>query len=150
MSLWELFRKYPHWCFFIFAGVFLWGAVWNADSSERVEDYWETEAQICNVEAVQVFRRRKYVTRYNYDVVWYADGEEHVKHMEEEIDKVPEGERTIWVSMDGQKIALYSSKELVEESNRQLLIAAAAGIAGAAILVVRKKGRKGRGHYGKA
>ena len=96
MGLWELFRKYPHWCFFILAGAFLWGAVWNADSSERVEGYREIEAQICNVEKIRVFWHRRYVTRYNYDVIWYADGEEHVKHMKEEIDKVPGRQETLW------------------------------------------------------
>ncbi len=148
MGIWELFRKYPHWCFFIIAGAFLLGAVLNAKSSEGAKNYREIEAEICNLEEVQAVRHRRFVTRYNYDVVWYSDGVKYIRHMQEEIDRVSEGERTIWVSMDNQKLSLHSPEEIEKQSIQELLIALAAGIAGIVTLIIRRKGR--RKNHGKA
>lgn len=148
MGIWELFRKYPHWCFFIIASAFLLGAVLNAKSSEGTKNYREIEAEICNLEEVQVVRHRRFVTRYNYDVVWYLDGVKYIRHMQEEIDRVSEGERTIWVSMNNQKLSLHSPEEIEKQSIQELLIALAAGIAGIVTLIIRRKDRQK--NHGKA
>lgn len=150
MRLWELFAKYPHWCLFIVSAAFLWGAVANANSAERIaeQEYREIEGEIRNLKTVH----RGRVTRYNYDIVWYVDGEEYVKHMREEIDWQPEGKRSIWISRDHQACVLYSPEDIELESKKELVIGLAAGIGGVIALAVRKRGRsrKGRKYYDKA
>lgn len=151
MRVWELFRRYPCWCCFIIAGAFLLGAVLNADSLERMKTYRETEAEICNLEAVRVMRHRRFVTRYNYDVIWYLDGVKYIRHMRDEIDGISEGKRTIWVSMDNQKYILHPPREIELEMMKELLIGIVAGIAGVITLIIRKKDRrKDRRNYGKS
>lgn len=149
MSVWELFRRYPCWCLFIVAAAFLWGAVANANSSERVKEleYREIEGEICNLKTVH----RRHATRYNYDIVWYVDGVKYIKHMKEEIDRQPEGKRSIWISKDNQSCVLYSPEDIALESKKELLIGMVAGIAGVITLVVRRGRRRkeNRRNYGK-
>lgn len=151
MGVWELFRRYPCLCCFIIAGAFLLGAVLNADSLERMKTYRETEAEVCNLEAVKVMRHRRFVTRYNYDVIWHLDGVKYIRHMRDEIDGISEGKRTIWVSMDNQKYILHPPREIEIEMMKELLIGIVAGIAGVIALIIRKKDRrKGKRNYGKS
>lgn len=58
----------------------------------------------------------QFVTRYNYDVVWHSDGIKYIRHMQEEIDGVSEGDRAIWGSMNNQKFSPHSPEEIEKQS----------------------------------
>lgn len=138
----KLFTIKPHWVFFIFSGVLLFAGIVNYQSSIIVKDYIETQGEIRNVEKVSVLWHQQYVTRYNFEVVWYSDGEEYVKHFEEQFDLQEEGPITIWVSPDNQKVVLHDSQNISKDIFWDFILGGLAGIVGLIILIVQQRSRK--------
>lgn len=125
--------------FYIISAVAFVTAAVNYHSSTLVKNYTETTGEICNVEAREVLWHQEYVTRYSYDVVWYADGEEYVKHMDEQTDAKEEGETIIWVSRDNQHVAFSSSVDIKRDVPIGFLISVISGSIGLIIYKLKRK-----------
>lgn len=136
------FFKYPHLLFFIIAVVDLFVALVNYHSSIMVKDYIKIEGEVCNVETEQVLWHRQYVTRYNYDIVWYDEGEEYTKHLEEQADSVEEGTRMIWVHPDNKDAVLHNSVQIGKDVPIYILIGLASGAIGFVICKYRQETRR--------
>ena len=103
-----LFKK-PFRLFFVIAGITLVLGVTGLHTSYATKDYIKTTGEISNVTSERVLRRQGYVTRYSYDLKWYADGEVFRKHFNGMFDPETEGEVTIWVSPDNRDAQLGRS-----------------------------------------
>lgn len=101
--------KKPYRLFFVIAGVTLVIGAALLHGSYATKDYVQTTGEICNVTQRRVLRRQGYVTRFTYDLRWYADGEVFEKHFDDMFDYEPEGEVTIWVSPDNRDAVLGRS-----------------------------------------
>lgn len=138
----ELLTTRPHWVCFIISGIFLFAGIYNYQSSGKVKDYIETVGEVRNVEEIFVYRHHQKVARYNFEVVWYIDGEEYVKLFEEQVESRKEGETTIWVSADNNKVTFSDSLNIAEEVPKDIAISLVSFVAGCIILYVRKKGHR--------
>ncbi|MBQ8596964.1 MAG: hypothetical protein IJ409_04160, partial [Lachnospiraceae bacterium] len=125
-----LFQK-PYRICFLVAGVFLFLAMTLFHSSVVVKDYTEAVGEISDVEEVSVYWHQRYVTRYNYRLVWTSDGQEHEKYFEEQMDAPDEGEVTIWVRPDNMDAVFSNEAEVNENAYNYLGIGLAAGLLGA-------------------
>lgn len=128
--------------FFIIAGVLLFVGLVNFHSSIAVKDYIETEGEICNVESKQVLWHQHYVTRYDYDIVWYDNTEKYTKHLEEQVDPEEEGVRTIWVRPDNKNAVLSNSVDIRQEVPLYLLVGLVSGAIGFIICKVQSNKRR--------
>ena len=126
----RIFFRYPYLIFFIIAGVSLFVGLVNFHSSITVKDYIETEGEICNLESKQVLWHQHYVTRYDYDIVWYEGTKKHTKHLEEQVNPEEEGARTIWVRPDNKNAILSNSVDIREEVPLNLLAGIVSGAIG--------------------
>ena len=141
----RIFFRYPQLLFIIVAGVSLFAGLVNFHSSIAVKDYIETEGEICNVESKQVLWHQHYVTRYDYDIVWYDNSEKHTRHLEEQVDPEEEGVRTIWVRPDNKNAILSNSVDFGQDVPLYLLVGLVSGASGFFICKVRSnKGRETR------
>lgn len=94
---------------------------------------------VCNLEAEQVLHQQSYVTRYNYDLIWYDAGEEYVKHFDEQVDPREEGETTIWVHPDNVDAVFSHSDEIKNSGSVYLFIGIGSGIIGIFLYIHMKK-----------
>lgn len=138
----KLLTTRPHWICFIIAGVFLYAGIFNYQSSGKVDDYIQTVGEVRNLEKVSAYRHHQKVTRYNFEVVWYLDGEEHVMLFEEQVEPKQEGETTIWVRADNKRVAFSDSLDIAGEVPKDITISIMSFIAGMIIMYIRKNRRK--------
>ena len=138
----RIFFRHPQLLFFIVAGVRLFAGLVNFHSSIAVKDYIETEGEICNVESKQVLWHQHYVTRYDYDIVWYDNSEKHTRHLEEQVDPEEEGVRTIWVRPDNKNAILNNSVDFGQDVPLYLLVGLVSGAIGFFICKVRSNKRR--------
>lgn len=138
----RIFFRYPQLLFIIVAGVSLFAGLVNFHSSIAVKDYIETEGEICNVESKQVLWHQHYVTRYDYDIVWYDNSEKHIRHLEEQVDPGEEGVRTIWVRPDNKNAILSNSVDFGQDVPLYLLVGLVSGAIGFFICKVRSNKRR--------
>ena len=138
----RVFFRYPQLLFIIVAGVSLFAGLVNFHSSIAVKDYIETEGEICNVESKQVLWHQHYVTRYDYDIVWYDNSEKHTRHLEEQVDPEEEGVRTIWVRPDNKNAILSNSVDFGQDVPLYLLVGLVSGAIGFFICKVRSNKRR--------
>ena len=138
----RIFFRYPQLLFIIVAGVSLFAGLVNFHSSIAVKDYIETEGEICNVESKQVLWHQHYVTRYDYDIVWYDNSEKHTRHLEEQVDPEEEGVRTIWVRPDNKNAILSNSVDFGQDVPLYLLLGLVSGAVGFFICKVRSNKRR--------
>lgn len=138
----RIFFRYPQLLFIIVAGVSLFAGLVNFHSSIAVKDYIETEGEICNVESKQVLWHQHYVTRYDYDIVWYDNSEKHTRHLEEQVDPEEEGVRTIWVRPDNKNAILSNSVDFGQDVPLYLLVGLVSGAIGFFICKVRSNKRR--------
>lgn len=113
---------------FVISGLTLFFGLSVLHSCYEAKDYLESTGEICNVEQVRVLRRQQYVTRYNYDLVWYGEGELHKKHFNEEIDYREEGEVTIWVRPDNRHVLFAGPAEMKANAPIYLTVSLLTGI----------------------
>lgn len=132
----EYLLKKPYRLFFLLFGLFLFLGLASLHSSFLVKNYIKTTGEICNVESVRVLWHREYVTRYNYDLVWYDNGKQYEKHMNEQMNFHEEGEVTIWVSPDNRDAVLSNSVEIKDNAYLYLSISLLAGIVGLVIFII--------------
>lgn len=126
----RLLKEAPHvFCFAIMATCLIAGYC-NLRSSIESKNYVETIGEVCNLEEREVMRHQRYETRYDYDVVWYVDGEEYVEHLDGQTDYPGEGEITLWVSPDGKDFRFSTSEEIGKDVPLDFLVAVISGILG--------------------
>ena len=138
----RIFFRYPQLLFFIVAGVSLFVGLVNFHSAITVKDYIETEGEICNVESKQVLWHQHYVTRYDYDIVWYEGTKKHTRHLEEQVNPQEEGVRTIWVRPDNKNAILSNSVDFGQDVPLYLLVGLVSGAIGFFICKVRSNKRR--------
>ena len=138
----RIFFRYPQLLFIIVAGVSLFAGLVNFHSSIAVKDYIETEGEICNVESKQVLWHQHYVTRYDYDIVWYDNSKKYTKHLEDQVDPEEEGVRTIWVRPDNKSAILRNSVDFGQDVPLYLLVGLVSGAIGFFICKVRSNKRR--------
>ena len=131
----------PYRLCFVLTGLFLFLAGTSFHSSVLIKDYIETTGEVCYLEETKELRHGKYETRYNYDLIWYADGEKYEKHFEKQFDEREEGEVTIWVRPDNQNAVFSNSVENYESAYQFLAIAIFAGLAGLIFYGIEKSNR---------
>lgn len=124
-----LLRKPYRLCFVLFA-LFLFFAGTSYHSSLIMTDYIETVGEVCNVEETTELRHGNVEPRYNYDLIWYADGEEYEKHFDKQFDAREEGETTIWVRPDNKDAVFSNSMENYDSAGRFLGLSFVAGLIG--------------------
>lgn len=124
-----LLRK-PYRLCFILAALFLFFSGTSFHNSVIMKDYIETTGEVCNLEETTVTRHGNIEIRYNYDLIWYADGEAYEKHFDEQFDAREEGETTIWVRPDNRDAVFSNSEENYDSAYKYLGIALAAGMVG--------------------
>lgn len=129
----------PYRICFLIAGVFLFFALTLFHSSVVVKDYVETAGEISDVEEVSVYWHQRYVTRYNYQLTWTADGQEYEKYFEEQMDFPDEGEVTIWVRPDNRDAVFSNTVEVNGDAYKHLGIGLAAGLLGFLLLFIWKQ-----------
>ncbi|MDD6291148.1 MAG: hypothetical protein PUA77_05075, partial [Lachnospiraceae bacterium] len=131
--------QYPQALFYMIAGLCLYVALVNYHSSIAVADYIETEGEICNLESEQVLWHQQYVASYDYDIVWYDDGEKYTKHLDEQVNSRDEGPCTIWVRPDNKDALLGNSTDMREDVPIYILVALASGVIAYFICKMRQK-----------
>lgn len=134
--------KYPYIIFFIFAFVWFYGGITNFHSSILLKDYIKVEGTVCNLETEQVKQNHGYVTRYNYDIVWYDDGEEYIKHLEHQVDYVAEGTKTIWVHPDNKDAVLFDSVTIGKDVPKFLIKALICAVIGIVLFEIKRRTRR--------
>lgn len=132
----------PYRLFIIVAVVFLFFALTSFHSSFIVKDYEKSIGEICNLEEVRVLEKQRYVTRYNYDLVWYSDDEVYEKKFKHQIDKREEGETVIWVQPDNRNAVFSNSVEIGKNAYIYLIIGLVAGVSGLFLLIKEKNSEK--------
>ena len=130
---------------FIIAGTLLFGGIFNLQSSVITRNYIETTGVVSDIEVSEVLRHGRYETRYNYDVTWYADGEEYSQHLTKQVDLPEEGLVTLWMSSDNRDFRFREADEIAKEGYIFILIAFTAGGLGIFLHVIRKKKRQESG-----
>ncbi len=135
-----LFKKPYRFCF-VLAGLFLFFAGTSFHSSVLIKDYIETTGEVCNLEETTEIRQGNRELRYNYDLIWYADGEEYEKHFEKQLDAREEGEVTIWVRPDNKDAVFSNSTENYDAAYKFLGIAILAGLAGLLFYGIERSNR---------
>lgn len=141
----EYFLKKPYRFLFLVFGLCLFFGLMNLHSSLLVKDYIETTGEIRNVESVHVLWHQKYVTRYNYDLVWYDNGRQYEKHFDEQRNCQEEGEVTIWVRPDNRDAVLFNSVEIKEDVGLYLGISLLAGVVGLVVFIIHIINRRENG-----
>lgn len=138
----------PYRLLFLAASVCLVIGAIDLHTSYEVKNYTETTGEICNVEPVRVLWHRRYVTRYNYDLVWYDGGEVYKKHYDRMFDMPQKGEVTIWVRPDNRNAVLSDSPGIKGLAVKILAVGFGAGVLGMILylcyLVKRKESNKER------
>lgn len=120
----------PYRLCFVLAGLFLFFSGTMFHSSIIVKDYMETTGEVCNLEETTEIRQGVKEPRYNYDLIWYEDGEKYEKHFHKQIDTIEEGEITIWVRPDNEDAVFSNSVEMNENAYNFLAYALIAGLIG--------------------
>ncbi len=138
----EFLLKKPYRFLFCVFGLFLFFGLISLHSSFLVKDYIQTTGEICNVEQVRVLWHQQYVMRYNYDLIWYDNGTQYEKHIDEQMDCPEEGEVTIWVRPDNRDAALYNSVEIKGYVGLYLGISLLAGVVGLVLFIRHITNRK--------
>lgn len=136
IELLKIIIKKPYIFFFFVFGICLFFGLTSLHSSLLVKDYIEATGKICNVEPVRVLWHQQYVTRYDYDIIWYDNGEQYKKHIDEQVDCPEEGETTIWVHPDNRDAVSSNSVKLRENVGLYLGVSLLAGIIGLVIFVI--------------
>lgn len=131
----------PYRLCFVLTGLFLFFAGTSFHSSVLVRDYIEATGEVCNLEETSEVRHGNRELRYNYDLIWYADGEEYEKHFEKQFDAREEGEVTIWVRPDNRDAIFSNSVENYESAYRFLAIAIFAGLTGLLFYSIERSNR---------
>ena len=111
--------KKPFRLFFLIAGLTLFFGLSQLHTAYVEKDNFYTEAtgEICNVTSKKLLLHGRYVTRYWYDLRWYADGEIYEEHFEEQFYCRPEGKVNIWVSKNNRDALFAKPKETEEIIN---------------------------------
>lgn len=128
--------KKPYRLCFVLAGLFLFFAGNSFHNSVLIKDYVETTGEVINLEETTQLRQGIRELRYNYDLIWYEDGEVYEKHFEKQIDAREEGEVTIWVRPDNRDAAFSNSDENYDATYRNLGIGLLAGAVGFIIFFI--------------
>lgn len=137
-----VFIKHPYLIFFIISAVCLLVAMVNSHSSVETKDYRETEGFICNLEETEELWHGRYVTRYEYDIVWYDQGQEYCKHLEGQIDYKEEGPGTIWVHPENTDAILGNPEDVSKDSPAYMLISIVTAIIGYILFKVQYNERR--------
>lgn len=132
----------PYRMLFLLCSVFLFFGLASVHSSYEVKKYTETEGEICNLTSEEVLRHGKSVTRYDYDLVWYADGQEYQKHLNGQTDMPAEGITSIWVRPDNGDAVLFPSVEIKRDAVIYLGVAMGTGLLGMVIYICYLVNRK--------
>lgn len=139
-GLFILLQK-PYRLCFVLTGLFLFFAGTSFHSSVLIRDYIETTGEVTNLEETTELRQGNRELRYNYDLIWYADGEEYEKHFEKQLDAREEGEVTIWIRPDNRDAVFSNSAENYDAAYRFLGIAIVAGLAGMLFYGIERSNR---------
>lgn len=124
-----LLQKPYRFCF-VFAGLFLFFCGTMFHSSFIVKDYIETTGEVCNLEETSELRGGVKELRYNYDLIWYEDGEMYEKHFRKQFDAREEGDTIIWVRPDNGDAVFSNSPEMNGDAYQYLAYAMILSIIG--------------------
>ena len=130
MQLFDFYRKRVSLLCFIIAATLLFCGLVNLHSSVRSSDFEKMSGEISNLKAKKVLHHGTYVTRYDYLLTWYADGEYHYRQIREQVDKREEGKIDIWVSADNQEIRFDTSKQIAKKAYIAIAFALLLGVIG--------------------
>lgn len=133
--------KKPYRLCFVLAGLFLFLSGSSFHSSVLIKDYIEITGEVCNLEETSELRHGSRELRYNYDLIWYEDGEEYEKHFEKQLDGREEGEITIWVRPDNKDAVFSNSVENYDTAYQFLGIALIAGLVGLLFYGIERSNR---------
>lgn len=131
----------PYRLCFVLTGLFLFFAGTSFHSSVLIKDYIETTGEVINLEETIELRQGNRELRYNYDLIWYVDGEEYEKHFEKQLDAREEGEVTIWIRQDNRDAVFSNSAENYDAAYRFSGIAIVAGLAGMLFYGIERSNR---------
>lgn len=135
-----MLKKPYRFCFALTALFFFFSGS-SFHSSIIVKDYIETTGEVCNLEETSEFRHGNRELRYNYDLIWYEDGEVYEKHFEKQLDAREEGEIAIWVRPDNKDAVFSNSVENYDAAYQFLGIAFIAGLVGLLFYGIERSNR---------
>lgn len=134
--------KKPYRLCFMLSVLFLFLSGTSFHSSILLKDYIETTGEVYNLEETSELRHGNREIRYNFDLVWYEDGEEYCKHFEKQFDAREEGMATIWVRPDNRDAVFSNSEENYDAAYRYLGIGLFAGAVGFVFYFIEKSNRR--------
>ncbi len=112
----DLYGKHPSLLCFVIAGTLLFCGIVNLQSSLLSRDFEETTGEIYDVEVRKVLHHGTYVTRYDYVLTWYVDGQQYTRYLTGQVDAPKEGKISVWASHDNREYRLDPSEEIAKEA----------------------------------